>query len=193
MDQLNAVSASNEETTLMKNPSNESGLSKLLSRLQKLQEEYKKRRSVSEKRYNYRIDAVIERHSADLLHNKNESESEIAETSVALIHRHMAKTHGCPTNSTDTASTSLKSSSSSIISGRKRSLPAINQPVTTCPLNMKLARRQSVAAYPQKINNREMTNSTILNLNQSILVSPKSEADADLLAIKSRISKALKR
>ena len=59
-----------------------------------------------------------------------------------------------------------------------------------------MARRQSVAAYPQNPINlsnsksREITDSSILNLN---LVTSKSVADVDLLAIKSRISKALKR
>lgn len=182
---------------------NESGLSKLLNRLQKLQYEYQKRRSVSEKRFNYRIETVKERYNAELLHNKNESESEMAETSVALIHRHMTKVNSISGNSTTKPSEPSKNGSSTVISARKRSLPAINQPATACPPAMKMARRQSVAAYPQNTtapgiilsdpNNREITNSSILNLNQNIFVTPKSEADADLLAIKSRISKALKR
>lgn len=177
---------------------NESGLSKLLHRLHQLQHEYQKRRSVSEKRFNYRIEAVKERYNAELLHNKNESESEMAETSVALIHRHMTKGSTSTVKSSDTTN-----GKNGVISARKRSLPAINQPVTACPPAIKMARRQSVAAYPQNAtapeiilstpNNRELVNSSILNLNQNILVTPKSEADADLLAIKSRISKALKR
>lgn len=184
---------------------NESGLSKLLNRLQNLQYEYQKRRSVSEKRFNYRIEAVKERYAAELLHNKTESKSEMAETSVALIHRHMAKGHTLSVNSgaklTDTFSvSSANDKNGSVISARKRSLPAINQPTTACPPALKIARRQSVAAYPQNsaaapelILNNCNTNSSILNLSPSILVTPKSVADADLLAIKSRISKALKR
>lgn len=187
---------------------NESGLSKLLNRLQNLQYEYQKRRSVSEKRFNYRIEAVKERYAAELLHNKTESESEMAETSVALIHRHMAKgpsISGC-SGIKFTESFSVSASNDkygSVISARKRSLPAINQSTATCHPALKMARRQSVAAYPQNYispeliiensNNREVTNSSVLNLSQSILVTPKSVADADLLAIKSRISKALKR
>ena len=187
---------------------NESGLSKLLNRLQHLQYEYQKRRSVSEKRFNYRIEAVKERYAAELLHNITESKSEMAETSVALIHRHMAKGHSISGYSgiKSTGSSSISTSNEkygSVISARKRSLPAINQPTTACPPALKMPRRQSVAAYPQNYtvpglildnsNNREVTNSSILNLSQSILVTPKSVADADLLAIKSRISKALKR
>lgn len=187
MDQLNPVEQGAELAST--SHSNESGLSRLLNRLQQLQLEYQKRRSVSDKRYNYRIEAVKERFSAELLHNKNESESEVAETSVALIHKHMTKNHVNPASSIETTA-SMRTSSLSVISGRKRSLPAINQPATACPPTIKMARRQSVAAYPQNISN---ANSTILNLNQNILVTPKSAADADLLAIKSRISKALKR
>jgi hypothetical protein len=187
---------------------NESGLSKLLNRLQNLQYEYQKRRSVSEKRFKYRIEAVKERYAAELLHNKTESESEMAETSVALIHRHMvAKEHYMSGNSgvksTEASSKSaINDKNVSVISARKRSLPAINQPTTTSLPTVKMARRQSVAAYPQNStapelilnsNNREVTNSSIFNLSQSILVTPKSVADSDLLAIKSRISKALKR
>jgi hypothetical protein len=186
---------------------NESGLSKLLNRLQNLQYEYQKRRSVSEKRFKYRIEAVKEHYAAELLHNKTESESEMAETSVALIHRHMAKGHYMSGNSgvksTEASSNSaINDKNVSVISARKRSLPAINQPTTTSLPTVKMARRQSVAAYPQNStapelilnsNNREVTNSSIFNLSQSILVTPKSVADSDLLAIKSRISKALKR
>lgn len=204
LTQLNPMNTT-EDTVSQEN---ESGLSKLLNRLQNLQYEYQKRRSVSEKRFNYRIEAVKEHYAAELLHNKNESESEMAETSVALIHRHMAKGHSLSGNSgtklTDPLSVSaVNEKNGSVISARKRSLPAINQPTTACPPAVKMARRQSIAAYPQNSaapelilnnsNNREVTNSSILNLSQSILVTPKSFADADLLAIKSRISKALKR
>ncbi len=84
MNQLNPPSA---DAPIEK----ESGLSKLLIRLQQLQKEYQKRRSVTEKRLNFKIAAVKERYTADILHNKNESESELAESSVALIHRQMAR------------------------------------------------------------------------------------------------------
>lgn len=206
MTQLNHPMNTTEDPVSQEN---ESGLSKLLNRLQNLQYEYQKRRSVSEKRFNYRIEAVKERYAAELLHNKTESESEMAETSVALIHRHMAKGHSLSGNSgaklTDPSSvSSANDKNGSVIYARKRSLPAINQPTTACPPAPKITRRQSVAAYPQNsaaapelilsnCNNREVTNSSILNLSPSILVTPKSVADADLLAIKSRISKALKR
>lgn len=197
---LNQLNPSSVDVPIEK----ESGLSKLLIRLQQLQKEYQKRRSVSEKRLNFKIDAVKERYTADILNNKNESESELAESSVALIHKQMAKiVQNITTKSSDesvSVSGTGPGSSSSVISARKRSLPAINQPI--CPPVMKMARRQSVAAYPQNLNcdysnpmpmnhnNREIANSSILNLN---LVTSKSVADADLLAIKSRISKALKR
>lgn len=194
LNQLHPINI-NEETDCHEN---ESGLSKLLNRLQQLQQEYQKRRSVSEKRFNYRIEAVKERYNAELVHNKNESESEMAETSVALIHRHMTKG-----NSPTVKSSEASNVKNGVISARKRSLPAINQPLTACPPVMKMARRQSVAAYPQNNTapeiilsnptNREIVSSSILNLNQNILVTPRSEADADLLSIKYRISKALKR
>ena len=175
-----------------------SGLSKLLNRLQKLQYEYQKRRSVTEKRFNFRIDAVKERYAADVLHNKNESESEVAETSVALIHKQMAKIHTGSSINSYSSKPDDANTSSSVISARKRSLPAINHlsSQSHCPPVIKMARRQSVAAYPQNPINlsnsksREITDSSILNLN---LVTSKSVADVDLLAIKSRISKALKR
>lgn len=206
LNQLHPMS-SNEDSDSQET---ESGLSKLLNRLQQLQYEYQKRRSVSEKRFNYRIEAVKECYAAELLHNKNESKSEMAETSVALIHRHMTKGNSASNgikssefSSSTTSANNVKNGESLVISARKRSLPAINQLPASCPPAMKMARRQSVAAYPQNINapeiilgnpnNREITNSSILNLNQTILVTPKSVADADLLAIKSRISKALKR
>lgn len=194
LNQLNlASSKSGEEEATTYNMDNESGLAKLLNRLQQLQQEYQKRRSVSEKRYNYRIEAVKERHKAEILHNRNESISETAENSVALIHKYKAKDHLSAASSEQKPEVS----GSSVISARKRSLPAINQPVTVCPPVHKMARRQSVAAYPQvpSSNYRNMTpNQSILSLNnQSTLITPKSAVDADLLAIKSRISKALKR
>lgn len=202
MNQLNPVS-SGEVTG-----EGESGLSKLLNRLQYLQKEYQKRRCIAEKRLNFKIDSVKERYAAEVLHNKTESKSELAETSVALIHKQMSKNqnNGVSSKSTSEESTSSVpgSSSASVVSARKRSLPAINHPVTLCPPAIKMARRQSVAAYPQNHNlisnnnqvnhnqiSRETVNSSILNLN--LVTTSKSVADADLLTIKSRISKALKR
>lgn len=138
-----------------------------------------------------------------MIHNKTELESEIAETSVALIHRQMSKLQNSKSiidgSSSSLANTGSNGSTISLISARKRSLPAINQPIGSCPPVMKIARRQSVAAYPNQniahpsTNNayRESTNSSILNFNS--VTSSKSVADTDLLAIKSRISNALKR
>ena len=173
---------------------NESGLAKLLNRLQQLEQEYQKRRSVSEKRYNYRVEAIKERYKAEIIHNRNESISETAENSVALIHKYKTKDNLTSNSSNSHLSSSSEvmkngnGSSSSVIAARKRSLPAINQLTAVCPPALKMARRQSVAAYPQA--------SSINIINPSIqtgLIIPKSAIDADLLAIKSRISKALKR
>lgn len=208
LSQLNLPTInSGEEEVSSFSTANESGLSKLLNRLQQLQQEYQKRRSVSENRYNYRIEAVKERHKAEIILNRNESISEAAENYVSLIHKYKSKGNSStstnsplsnlPTTSSDQKSDALKNgTSSSVISARKRSLPAINQPVTVCPPALKMARRQSVAAYPQiSTNSRNMiVDSSILNLNlQNGLLTPKSIIDADLLAIKSRISKSLKR
>ena len=209
MEENNSSSSSSSSSALDENVKvnvnvnlNVSGLSKLLNRLQKLQNEYQKRRSVSEKRFNFRIGSVQERYSSELIHNKNELKSELAETAVALIHKHMSIGHSSSSGSTSPDSTSTentlnpKINTSSIISARKGSLPAINLPVTVCPPSLKMARRQSVAAYPNPQNFnfiKSNTNNRDRDQNNNILVTPKSVADADLLAIKSRISKALKR
>lgn len=183
----------------------ESGLSKLLNRFQQLQQDYQKRRSVSEKRYTYRVNAVEKRHNAEIFLNRNESLSDTAENYVALIHKYKGKGNLSKSSSSSNLSVSsldqkpdiLKNgTSSSVISARKRSLPAINLPATTCPPALKMARRQSVAAYPQAPSNIRSTvvGASILNFNsQNALITPKSAIDADLLIIKSRISKALKR
>lgn len=201
------IPLSNEENLL--NNENESGLSRLLNRLHQLQFEYQKRRSVSEKRFSFRIKAINEKYSAEVLQNKTESNSELAESSVASIHKHMTKTHSqnlSISNPLDEGS----SESSSVISARKRSLPAINQPLIARTPSLKIARRQSVAAYPQNVSNnnnnsnvylnskKDNINSSVLNFDinsSNLLVPPKSFslADSDLLSIKSRISKSLKR
>ena len=202
--QLNLPSDSCEDEASSSTIENESGLSKLLYRLQQLQQEYQKRRSVSEKRLNYRIEAIKERYNAEILLNRNESNSETAENYVAIIHKFKTKgnlsSSASGSNlsvSTDQKSEVMKNgTSSSVISARKRSLPAINQPVTVCPPALKMTRRQSVAAYPQTSsgNRNIIGDPSILNLNlQHGLITPKSAVDADLLTIKSRISSALKR
>lgn len=207
LSQLNlpSINSGEEETSSLNvDISNESGLSKLLNRLQQLQQEYQKRRSVSENRYNYRIEAVKERHKAEIILNRNESISETAENCVSLIHKYKSKgilslssSLSSLQSSSDQKSETVKNETgSSVISARKRSLPAINQPGNICPPALKMARRQSVAAYPQtSSNSRNMiVDSSIFNLNlQNDLLTPKSAIDADLLAIKSRISKSLKR
>jgi hypothetical protein len=178
----------------------ESGLSKLLSRLNQLHRDNQKRRSVSEKKLQFKVSAINERHEAEVRLNKTEFNSELAETSVALIHRHMSKNHSTlPSHaSLESVDQNAATDPKYIVSSRKRSLPAINQPVTTCPVSLKMARRQSVAAVPQnpssKYASKKYTDPSVLNFNSSNpLISSKSAADADLLAIKYRISKALKR
>lgn len=212
---LNRFNPLNNEESLHVND-NESGLSRLLNRLHQLQFEYQKRRSVSEKRFSFRIKAINEKYSAEVLQNKIESNSELAESSVASIHKHMTKTQShnlLNSNSMISCSSSLNSLDegsaeiSSVIAARKRSLPAINQPLVARTPSLKIARRQSVAAYPQHFSNnsnvytnskKDQTNSSVLNFNvnsSNLLMAPKSFsfADSDLLSIKSRISKSLKR
>ena len=212
LNQFIPLSNGNEENFV----NNESGLSKLLNRLHQLQFEYQKRRSVSEKRFSFRIKAINEKYSAEVLQNKTEFNSEIAESSVASIHKHMTKTQSQnlsnSTISCSSSSNSLDEGSleiSSLIAARKRSLPAINQPLIARTPSLKIARRQSVAAYPQNVSNnnknnlysnskKDNINSSVLNFDinsSNRLVPPKSFslADSDLLRIKSRISKSLNR